>query len=464
MNKDINNSKKISLFNEELEQAVIRYLVDNPEQFFDKAQQLKNPNFCSSALNQEVLNYCVDKIIKRESVSRYDLFNYFRQQEANLFWLRESEIQIKNPKDFLYSVDILFDLSFRRSIFDLVDKTKESLRVAEKTPQGVASELFGDIMKFERGDVYSDIEKISEKSKEELEIIKSGKNFQTGFPVIDSSVYGMIGSHIWIVGGYTNTGKTYVASNILLNLLKQNAKVGFFSLEMSSSEVLRRILGIHLGCGVDGYIRDTLTDRQKEMEKEFLHKYKNQLEIIDYCRTVSDIGAECKRMMVKGGLDVVFIDFIQNIRTRSNEIYEAMREASLLLQQLAKDLKITVVALSQLSNEYAKKGGVLQYKGAGEVAQVADVGVMLFDSTEDYLAVSGGDLKHKGGVFKPIVFDVVKSRHSSLIKSAMMLDFPSGRLVELPPSDRRNWLSENQNQPKMSTAKQVKIEEVNDEL
>ena len=78
------------------------------------------------------------------------------------------------------------------------------------------------------------------------------------------------------------------------------------------------------------------------------------------------------------GLDILAIDYIQNL-WGDGSIYERMSRLAPILQYLAKELQITIIALSQVSNQHARgdTGGLINYKGAGEIAASADLGIEL---------------------------------------------------------------------------------------
>ena len=67
---------------------------------------------------------------------------------------------------------------------------------------------------------------------------------ETGFPKLDEIIDGLRPGHLWVIGGYTNLGKTYASLNILSKLIKDGHRTVFYSLEMSRVDILARILGI----------------------------------------------------------------------------------------------------------------------------------------------------------------------------------------------------------------------------
>ena len=204
--------------------------------------------------------------------------------------------------------------------------------------------------------------------------------YQTGIDSIDVSLTGLIPTHTWVVGAYTGTGKTFFAIQIAINVLRQGGKVAFFSLEMDRISMYLRVLGNMAGIPSMLLLEDNLTDYEKERkveaEKE-LASFGDSFFLYDNAYTVEQIMIKAKRQKIKTGLDFLVLDFVQNIKGQDS-IYERMSNAAVEFQSLSKDLTITTMLMSQVSNEGGKAtGDIIQYKGAGELAAIADVGLWL---------------------------------------------------------------------------------------
>jgi replicative DNA helicase len=113
-------------------------------------------------------------------------------------------------------------------------------------------------------------------------------------------------------------------------------------------------------------------DARKRIESYSLYVY-------DSLYRLSQIRTELQRLKSQKGLDVVILDYIQNISVTGDEVSDA-REVALECQRLAKDLDCTVIACSQLSNSQARyeivEGGDDNYyslKGHGSIRDAADV-------------------------------------------------------------------------------------------
>lgn len=247
------------------------------------------------------------------------------------------------------------------------------------------------------------------------------EGFKTGFKELDDRTGGFIPTHVWIVGAYTGTGKTFFILQMILNALKQDAKVALFSTEMDRKMVMLRLLGNLAEIGTINLLKNRLEEdeyeRRLEAEKR-LGQYKNTLHIFDNVYTVEEIRLKLKKLKLQQGIDLVFVDFIQNMRG-AESIYDRMSKASIELQQMAQELGITMVIVSQISQNAAgwNKKESIEYKGAGEIAAVADVGIWI---TKD---------KDKGENSRMVYLR--KVRHGAPGKFETTIEFPSGRVTSI---------------------------------
>lgn len=252
--------------------------------------------------------------------------------------------------------------------------------------------------------------------------IASGwKGYNTGFKSIDDITGGLLPTHCWVVGAYTGTGKTFFILQMILNILEQGGKVMLFSTEMDRKMNMLRLLANIAGLGTIRIIKGLLDEDEKkkldEAEK-VLDSYKDNLIIYDNIYSIEEIRLKAKKKQLRGGLDVLFIDFIQNLRGAEN-IYERMSNAAIQLQQLAQELNIAVVIASQVSQASAgwNSKEAIEYKGAGEIAAVADVGIWIKKDKDDKSA-------------RQVVLRKVRHGKSDCF-TMIRISFPSGRIVPL---------------------------------
>lgn len=240
------------------------------------------------------------------------------------------------------------------------------------------------------------ISEIVEKNLKHLENISKEKHFLTGIPTgfdkLDELTCGFQPSDFIIIAGRPSTGKTSFALSLSLEMARKNKKVGFISLEMSKEQLGLRLLcanaNVDLNKVKSGYISssDFIYLAQSTQELEKLSIFIDD-SIPFY---MHELRAKCRRLMKTKGLDILFIDYIQLLKTR--ERYEnrnlQLGAISATLKSIAKEFKIPVVALSQLSRNPEKRRDkdtrptMADLRESGNLEQDADLVILLFKNKE----------------------------------------------------------------------------------
>ncbi len=244
-------------------------------------------------------------------------------------------------------------------------------------------------------------------------------------PTIQRISGGLSAGHFWVIGGFSSVGKSAVACNIAFDALQaRNKSVAIFSTEMTSEDYMVRMLS--LGSGVpQRHIKDRVILPFDDMGKleRVTAKYRTMpLRIDDTTNDLTKMLGKAKRIKETVGLDVMLVDFIQNVSAGGDEFSDA-RATALRLQQAAKDLNCNIVAFSQVSNEMAKRdadGGDKNYysfKGHGAIRDAADLAIML---RRDRIAQS------------PVLnMTVVKNRHGELADINCLMNLQTGDMKEI---------------------------------
>lgn len=251
--------------------------------------------------------------------------------------------------------------------------------------------------------------------------LKDGwQGFNSGFSLLDKNTGGLIPSQVWIVGAYTGVGKTFHILQILLNVLRQGGRVILFSTEMDRKLNMLRLIGNIAGLGAVQMMRNQLLDEEVERMKraqEELSSFGDRLIIYDNVFTIEEIRMKTKKHSLSGGVNVVAVDYIQNLKGEGS-IYERMSEAATELYRMAQELKPTLIIGSQVSQDAAgyKSKEAIEFKGAGEIAAVADVAL--------WIKKDGTSLSDREVLMRKI-------RHGVPGKVHTRLEFPSGRVVDV---------------------------------
>ncbi|MHC0039355.1 replicative DNA helicase [Pseudoneobacillus sp. C159] len=214
----------------------------------------------------------------------------------------------------------------------------------------------------------------------------------TGFAELDRMTAGFQRNDLIIVGARPSVGKTAFALNIAQNVaVKSGENVAIFSLEMGAEQLVMRMLCAEGNIDAQRLRTGTLTDDDWGKLTMAMGSLSNAGIYIDDTPGVriSDLQAKCRRLKQEHGLGMILIDYLQLIlgsgRTGENRQQE-VSEISRSLKQLARELQVPVIALSQLSRgveqRQDKRPMMSDIRESGSIEQDADIVAFLY--RDDY--------------------------------------------------------------------------------
>lgn len=228
----------------------------------------------------------------------------------------------------------------------------------------------------------------------------------TGFRDLDHKLAGLQDSNLIICAARPGQGKTALALNIAQHAAVQgNLPVGIFSLEMSSEELVDRLLVAQ--ADIDSWKLKTGRLDEKDFEK-LAHAMGQLAEakiFIDDTPgiSISELRTKARRLQSEHGLKLIMVDYLQLIHGRNieNRVQE-VSEISQGLKNLARELKVPVFALSQLSRAVesrgTKKPQLSDLRESGGIEQDADVVMFIYrEDTEKPEQVKLCIEKHRNG-------------------------------------------------------------------
>lgn len=243
------------------------------------------------------------------------------------------------------------------------------------------------------------------------------EKIEAGFPgilppyeILQKTIRKFIPGTMIIIGAYTSIGKSAFAVDLVARLYRVgNPAIAIFSVEMSTQQYILRILANETTFPTWMIRENRIVVSEIKMAhlaNAYSHLKSRNLHIYDNLYNFSDIRRKAAELKIHG-LDIVIIDYVQNVICEGRTIYERMSWLSTQIFAMAKDLDVTVIALSQINNESARDSDnpVIGYKGAGEIAAAADVGIMLekHPDMDDHLKIrvrKNRDGRTMDGVFK----------------------------------------------------------------
>lgn len=221
----------------------------------------------------------------------------------------------------------------------------------------------------------------------------------TGFRPLDLLTAGWQNTDLIIIAARPSVGKTAFALNLARNAAKHKTKptpVAFFSLEMSKGQLVDRLLSAESCIDLDKIVRARLTE--EEMTRLYntgLQPLAEQGLFIDDtpAMNIYDLKSRCRKLKREHGIGLIIVDYLQlmsgmgegksvmKVSNREQEISNISRG----LKAMAKELKIPVIALSQLSRDIEKRKGDPQLSDLRESGAIeADADMVMFLTRPDY--------------------------------------------------------------------------------
>jgi replicative DNA helicase len=210
----------------------------------------------------------------------------------------------------------------------------------------------------------------------------------TGFRDLDGLTSGYHNSEFIVVAGRPSMGKTALCLNTSLYIgLRTDFAVGFFSLEMAKEQIAIRLMCAEAQLDIKkvrtGFIGEREFERLK-LSSEELSKAKIFIDETP-ALTVVEMKAKARRLKMEHNLDLVFIDYMQLMRpgSRFENRTQEISYISRSLKELAKELQIPVVGISQLSRapEKGRREPIPQLsdlRESGAIEQDADVVIFVY--------------------------------------------------------------------------------------
>lgn len=270
---------------------------------------------------------------------------------------------------------------------------KESEDV-EKILDEAEQKLFSVSQKYIKQDFVS-IKSILESAFNRIDELHKGdhklRGIPCGFPDLDNLLAGFQKSDLVIIASRPSIGKTSLALDLARQIaVQQKAPVGIFSLEMSSDQLIDRMLAAQ--SGVDLWRLRTGRLKSEDGDDDF-QKIGEAMGILSEAPIfIDDAGSSnvmemrtmARRLQAEHNVGVIIVDYLQLMEGRSggdNRVNE-ISEISRALKQLARELNIPIIALSQLSRAVESRSPQIpklsDLRESGSIEQDADIVIFLY--------------------------------------------------------------------------------------
>ena len=358
---------------------------------------------------------------RRHQIIFTAMLNIYKNQMQIDFTTLIAELQIKNQLveaggavylssliDAVYTtanisdyIQIVQDAALKRNVIAAATSIAEAGYNANYDSTGYidyAERLLSDLAKRRRTEGFTPIDSVLENVKNIMlaNRARDGEltGLSTGFEKLDEITLGLQKDNLIILAARPAMGKSAFAMNIAINAALNNVKeetgepvsVAIFSLEMSQEQIAQRMTAAQARVNLNNIQKGSLN--QKEML--LVESANDELAGLNiyFCDqgtvTVADIRAKCRKQKASGGLDLVIIDYLQLINgsSKGGNRQEEVANISRSLKQMARELGVPVIALSQLSRKLEeredKRPNMSDLRESGSIEQDADIIMFLY--------------------------------------------------------------------------------------
>ncbi len=211
---------------------------------------------------------------------------------------------------------------------------------------------------------------------------------ESGFQDLDAVTNGFQPSDLILIAARPSMGKTAFALNVALQAATKNNSVAIFSLEMSKEQLGHRLLSTHSKIDSQKLRNGDIEEDECSEVVHSVEKLSNLKIFIDDTPSISamELRSKARRLKNEQGLDLILIDYLQLMQGRESRTVDSRQQEisdiSRSLKSLARELKVPVIALSQLSRSVElraeKRPQLSDLRESGSLEQDADIVMFLY--------------------------------------------------------------------------------------
>lgn len=400
MEETQNNSKiRMLPHNDEAEKAVLGSLLMNPEAFDEVAQIVKSPDYFYRPNHQVIYGAIIEILNGANNNSGLDILtltDYLKKQNlldkaggaSYIAQLTNSDAIVSHVA--LYA-QMIKDARLRRELYrvsaglnaDVFDDSADirtSLDVGAKELTDLYLDLGESSKDYSLGTV---VMNTFQKVLAQMSGESPSTKIASGFAKLDKYNNGGFSPEDYIIiAARPSIGKTAFAISMMLNMIYDNKKVAFFSLEMPGEKIARRLLSMDSKVPASKINTAQLTGTEYEQFNDSaarLYSKSDNLYIIDVPNiSLTDLRGKARALKKEKDIDVIVIDYIGLITLTNVKAdmptFERVSQVSKGLKSIARELKVPIIVLCQVSRDSEEKEPILSnLRDSGSIEQDADV-------------------------------------------------------------------------------------------
>ncbi len=376
-----------------LENSIINQVIGklNPEDFY-------NPQ------NSTIFKAMIELANNSQKIEVLSLLEQLKRNKVtNLDDYKKYLVELLDMIPSVSSVDLYIDVveekAIERKILANMQELSNDILTSKydfNTILDNAEDTILKVIKKRRTTEFITIAEAANKVYEQIEEYVGNKSdltgLNTGYPNLNKATLGFQKGDLMILAARPSVGKSSFAINLALNVAQADPSkhVAIFSLEMSIEQLMMRIFSYQANLALSS-IRSGHLDSEEllllSIAKQDLAKL--HLHFDESSSTnIADIRAKCRQLKQADQLDFVIIDYLQLVTSTENRgnRQEEVSKISRQLKNLARDLEIPILALSQLSRGIEtrddKRPVLADLRESGSIEQDADVVMFLYNRSD----------------------------------------------------------------------------------
>ena len=277
----------------------------------------------------------------------------------------------------------------------------------------------------------------------------------SGFKWLDDLLGGLQRSDMLVLAARPSVGKSMFALNLAINAAMNDQKVAIYSLEMGREQIATRMLATQARVNMHSLRMMRLSSSQENRLVDAIGRLSDLSIFIDDSpvQGVAEMRGKARRLQLEYGLDFIIVDYMQlisnNKGSRETNRAQEVSEISRQIKAMARDLRVPVIAISQLSRAIEHRQShrplLSDLRESGSIEQDADV--VMFIHREEKFTTKEDWIKNNPGVPYPegqAEIIVAKHRNGPTDTIPLAVDDSIGRFVTID-SARNNQLSTQEN-------------------
>lgn len=345
-------------------------------------------------------------------------------------------------------------VSIGSKVNELSNDVFDILSEADKLIQNIRDNI--SINKIETIEKYKD-DYLTSAHKSVTEGITEG--IVSGINALNRQTNGWQNSDLIILAGRPGMGKTSAALEFALHPAMNQTPTAIFSLEMTSEQLTARALSMLTGLNVQNVVNKKLTNSELKDLNAKSFELNNVPLFLDDTPNISllDLRIRASKLKRESGVKLIIIDYLQLMRSgfKTGSREQEVSEISRGLKALAKDLKIPIIALSQLSRESEKRADkkpmLSDLRDSGSIEQDADM--VIFCHRPEYYGLNEYEMDNtlisSQGLF---IFNIAKFRNGStgdikarwIGSNTKVTNWDAEQMINTPLTDNTNFLNQHE--------------------